>query len=192
MALAQEFYLVIHGSTAADEQGLLCGGGWDLPLSEEGLKDARKLSKTLDKGKTGIRVIFSSPLLRCIQMTDVIHDQLKVKVRVISGLAERGLGQWERKSKDEITPFGPLVEQIPGGESLNRFRARVQESLNFILDSTTSAGSSGKNPLIITHALFGQTLLGLLGITNQSLVRSQLYRFFKSNVQSSWQVELES
>jgi broad specificity phosphatase PhoE len=187
--MIQEFYLVIHGETAAHEQGLLCGGGWDAPLNERGLRDARKLAKEIDKNATGIRVIFSSPLLRCIQMTDVLHDQLKVKVRVISGLSERGLGQWEKKPIDEIKAFSPLVDQIPGGENLNRFRARVQESLNYILDSTSSTKA---NALLVTHELYAQTLTGLIGIGDQTLARSQLYRFFRVNLQTPWQVEKSS
>lgn len=179
MILAHEFYLVIHASTQAREQGLACGASWDLPLSEQGMADAKKLAKNFEKQKVGVKVIFSSPLLRCVQMTDIIHDQLKVKVRVVSGLTERNLGSWEKKPLAELPQFSATVDAIPGGENLNRFRARVQESLNFILDNSSVA-------LLVTHELFGQALLGQLGLPDSKLSACVLYRFTRSGVQAPW------
>jgi probable phosphoglycerate mutase len=185
-ASGQEFYLVVHGETDAHANEKICGGGWDIPLNEEGLAQARKLSRIFQKDKLGVRVIISSPLLRCIQTTDVLHDKLKVKVRVISGLAERHLGQWERMNVSQISGFSPLAEQIPGGESLNRFKARVQEATNQILEM----GSSNKgSALMVTHGFFAATLLGLLGLGEQKLDRCVLYRFWRESATSPWQFE---
>jgi probable phosphoglycerate mutase len=182
----QEFYLVVHGQTDAHAQEKICGGGWDIALNEEGITQARKLSRVFAKDKLGIRVIVSSPLLRCIQTTDVLHDKLKVKVRVNSGLAERHLGHWEKMNVSEVSGFSPLVEQIPGGENLNRFKARVQEATNQILE----IGSSNKGAaLVVTHGFFAVTLLGLFGLGDQKLDRCTLYRFWRESATSPWQFE---
>lgn len=182
----QEFYLVVHGLTDAHAQGKICGGGWDIALNEEGITQARKLSRVFAKDKLGIRVIVSSPLLRCIQTTDVLHDKLKVKVRVISGLSERHLGQWEKMDVKSIQDFSPLAELVPGGESLNRFRARVRESVDQILE----IGASNKGAaLLVTHGFFAQTLLGLFAIPSQEIERCMLYRFWRDSTTSPWQFE---
>jgi probable phosphoglycerate mutase len=185
-ALGQEFFLVVHGETDAHANEKICGGGWDIPLNDEGLAQARKLARVFQKEKLGIRVIVSSPLLRCIQTTDVLHDKLKVKVRVIAGLAERHLGQWEKMDVSQVSGFSPLAEQIPSGESLNRFRARVQEAINHVLEmSSANKGAA----LLVTHGFFGVTLLGLLGIAEQKLDRCVLYRFWRESSTSPWQFE---
>lgn len=182
----QEFFLVIHGETDAHAQKKICGGGWDVALNEEGLAQARKLSRVFAKDKLGIRVIVSSPLLRCIQTTDVLHDKLKVKVRVTAGLSERHLGQWERMDVQSVPEFSPLAEQIPGGESLNRFRARVRESVDQVLE----IGASNKGAaLLVTHGFFAQTLLGLFAIPSTSMDRCVLYRFWRESTTSPWQLE---
>jgi broad specificity phosphatase PhoE len=182
----QEFYLVVHGETDAHVHEKICGGGWDIALNAEGLGQARKLARVFQKDKLGIRVIISSPLLRCIQTTDVLHDQLKVKVRVIPGLSERHLGQWEKMDVASVSGFSPLAEQIPGGESLNRFRARVQEAIHLILE----IGASNKGTaLLVTHGFFGITLLGLLGLGEQKLDRCTLYRFWRESPTSLWKFE---
>jgi probable phosphoglycerate mutase len=182
----QEFYLVIHGETDALAQEKICGGGWDIALNEEGLAQARKLARVFQKDKLGIRVIISSPLLRCIQTTDVLHDQLKVKVRVMQGLTERHFGQWEKASLASTPEFTPFVEQVPGGESLNRFRARVREAT----DQVVTIGASNKGAaLLVTHGIFGRTLLSLFSIPDQTLERCHLYRFWRESPTSAWKFE---
>jgi broad specificity phosphatase PhoE len=86
----------------------------------------------------------------------------------------------------QVSGFSPLAEQIPGGESLNRFRARVQETTNSILE----IGSSSKGAaLLVTHGFFAITLLGLLGAGEQRLDRCTLYRFWRESSTSPWQFE---
>jgi broad specificity phosphatase PhoE len=177
---------VIHGQTDAHAQKKICGAGWDLPLNEEGLDQARKLSKVFLRDKMGIKVIFSSPLLRCIQTTDVLHDRLKVKVRVLSGLAERHFGQWEKMDESSVPQFSQDCDPIPGGESLNRFRARVREAIDYILDTAAPANGCA---LVVTHGVFGRTLLSALSIPDQSLERCALYRFSRESPTSVWKIE---
>ncbi len=182
----QEFYLVVHGATDAHAQEKICGGGWDLALNEDGLVQARKLAKRFQRDKFGIRVIISSPLLRCVQTTDVLHDQLKVRVRVVSSLAERHLGQWEKMDAAQVPDFSPSAETIPGGESLNRFRARVREAV----DQALEIGESSKGaPLLITHGFFAQTLLDLFSISSQKIERCALYRVWRDSPTSPWKFE---
>lgn len=181
-----EFYLVIHGHTEAEARGKICGGAWDLPLSDQGIKQAKSVARSLAKDKRKIRTIFSSPLLRCIQTTDVLHDVVKVKVRVISGLSERNLGIWERALMESVPEFSPVAEQIPGGENLNRFRARVKESIDHVVDSTMKNGGSA---LIVGHAFFGKVLLGLLALSDRELEPCTLYRFSRTGQSSPWQFE---
>src|SRR4051812_36814020 len=91
------FFFVRHTETEANQSSLICGGGWDPGLTAEGLTMARRLARRFSKNPSGIRVIYCSPLLRSIQTADVIHDVLHVRMSVLSGLAERNLGTWERK-----------------------------------------------------------------------------------------------
>ncbi len=81
---ATPFYFVRPTECGAGEPGE------DPGLTPEGLRQARKLARRFAKNPFGIRGIFCSPRLRAIQMADVIHDVLPVKLRVLGGLAESG------------------------------------------------------------------------------------------------------
>jgi hypothetical protein len=94
---------------------------------------------------------------------------LKVKLRVISGLAERSLGVLERAPIASLGSGAVIPEKIPGGESLVDFNARVRECLDFIL-SSSQAGQEG-HPLIVTHGLFARAIFSVLSSPNQILER---------------------
>lgn len=89
-------YLIRHGKTDYNEQGLLQGKS-DIPLNENGIKDAEKLHDYFQDKK--VDLCFSSPLIRALDTAKIIFPNLDI---ITSNLIiERTLGQFEGKSHAE-------------------------------------------------------------------------------------------
>jgi broad specificity phosphatase PhoE len=108
-------------------------GKTDLPLSDIGLKQAKRLQTRLTKEK--IDVCFSSTLKRARTTAKIITEKHKVKIiacdelrecdfGVIEGLAFKEIEQRYPALAKKLTD-GPAVD-FPGGESLKQLNARVK------------------------------------------------------------------
>uniref|UniRef100_A0A7R9ZCF0 Phosphoglycerate mutase n=1 Tax=Pseudictyota dubia TaxID=2749911 RepID=A0A7R9ZCF0_9STRA len=64
-------YLIRHGQTDWNAQGLMQGGGYDIPLNEYGLAQARHVAEAL--GGIELDVVASSHLSRASQTADEVH-----------------------------------------------------------------------------------------------------------------------
>ena len=92
-------YIVRHGQTDYNVIGRY-GGRIDVPLNEEGIKQAHELKEMLKNIKFDL--VFSSPLKRAIKTAEIISDnEIILDKRII----ERDNGELEGKLKTEITEF---------------------------------------------------------------------------------------
>jgi probable phosphoglycerate mutase len=94
-----EIYLVRHGQTKWNAEGLLQGQR-DEPLNEQGEKQARQLKETLKD--ISFSAIYSSDLSRAIQTGIIIMDGKNIALKRTSSLRERFMGRWEGRTRGEL------------------------------------------------------------------------------------------
>ncbi|MGE4106178.1 MAG: histidine phosphatase family protein [Bacteriovoracia bacterium] len=168
------FYFMRAGATEAHARGLVCGGGSDLGLSDEGKEQIRRATtRAFAKNPQKIKTIFSSTLLRSMQSADFAHDMLHVKMRALPHFSERHFGQWEGKPVASAPGLSEAPAIIPGGESLDAFEHRVSEGLSKVLDLAHPA-------LLVGHLMVGQVLQKLLNVgACVAFAHGDVYRFSK-------------
>ena len=141
--MKKDFYIFRHRQTDMNVAGRWQGCGIDLPLNETGRKQARDLAEEL-KG-AGLEAIYSSPLKRAVQTAEIVAEELRVPVRVESGLTEGCFGEAEGKTKQEIQALFPqtaaawhsLEEEFMdvrfnGGETKREIQQRILKTLKKI------------------------------------------------------------
>ena len=117
-------YLARHGETAWSLTGQHTGLT-DLPLSEQGEREARRLGERL-RGMTFARV-FTSPLQRATRTCELAGFQARAEVD--RDLVEWNYGQYEGLRSAEIRVERPdwslFRDGCPGGESPDQVAARA-------------------------------------------------------------------
>ena len=183
---AVDLVLVRHGESEAYVEGrlfpLLDGHG-DPPLSERGLKQARRVGARL--AAAGIDAIYVSTLRRTAQTAAPLAEQLGLDVRVEAGLREVHLGDWEggvyRQMVASSHPLSQRVfteerwDVIPGAEPAALFAGRVRAAVERV-----AAGHPGQRVAVFTHGgVIGQVLalasgsrpFAFIGADNASISR---------------------
>lgn len=153
--------LLRHGQSEYNKKNLFTG--WlDVPLSEEGLKEAKKAKEKLSG--FSFDKAFTSKLVRAINTLEMAVPNLPYESD--EALNERSYGELEGKNKDELRrQYGEKQVEIwrrsfsitpPGGESLKNTYDRVipyyQKHIKPLLDK-------GKDILVCAH---GNSLRALI------------------------------
>ncbi|ODN96915.1 hypothetical protein I350_07888 [Cryptococcus amylolentus CBS 6273] len=148
-----KLYIVRHGRTSYNAQSLL-QGKLDIPLSAYGIAQASQSTALFSN--IPIHGAITSTLLRAKQTADIIleeHIGVVGEARVEDArLDERGLGEWEGKSAEEVR----WAKEPEGAETFDEVNTRVSSFLTSLLSSfNPPASSSGtietNNILIVTH-----------------------------------------
>jgi probable phosphoglycerate mutase len=125
-------YVVRHGETAWNFTGQHMGR-IDMPLSEQGERNARLLGERL-RGLTFAK-IFTSPLQRASQTCELAG--FKAAAEVDPDLTEWDYGSYEGKTTEEILKERPgwqmFRDGFPGGESVEQVCARVDRVVSRVL-----------------------------------------------------------
>ena len=165
-----EIYILRHAQTQSNLRNA-CIGSMDIPLNEAGKEQAEKVCACLSDVK--FDVIYTSPLSRAIDtITPYVKNNPLVPVHMSYAFSERDFGEWENMTYAEIKQKSPDMYQkwqenpvsfkMPGGESMDDVRERVDGAISKILSL-----HKGKKVLIVTHLLAGRvTIASLLGIPN--------------------------
>ena len=138
------FLLVRHGESNVMVEGVVGGPKTCSGLSERGKKQALSLGERLASGgENSINVVYSSPLPRAIETTEILLSRLSEahEVNIHSDLEEFSLGEadgltWdqvrERYNLDNFEQRDPFTSIIPGADSRAGFRHRVGQALSDI------------------------------------------------------------
>ncbi len=131
-------YLIRHGEPDFPGGVKTCLGRLDLPLSETGTAQARRLGAYF-RPLMPLRVI-SSPLQRCRQTAAAISREVETS----DGLMEVDMGAWDGLPFDEIRARWPELYRLrgqdmfraapPGGESFQAAGIRAMAALREILE----------------------------------------------------------
>jgi len=140
-------YLVRHGETAGN--AALVVQKPDIPLSYRGIDQARRLARRL--AGEGIGEILSSDLARAVMTAEAVRETTGAPLRFDSLLQERNFGDVRGTPYAELDfdLFAPDYEP-PGGESWERFEARMDEA--WVLIQRAAEACEG-NLAVITHGL---------------------------------------
>lgn len=132
-------------------------------LTPQGYEDSKIVaSKIKDKN---IEVIYTSPLLRTIQTTTIIMDNLPVKPKVViePELIEMLFGEWEGLRKEEIEVGWP--GELEERERIGRWNYRVPsgESYRDVSERTAKWWDEKsrylpQNSLLVSHNVVAMSL----------------------------------
>jgi len=128
-------------------------GQIDDPLSEKGWRQMREAVA----GHCPWQAIVSSPLSRCAAFATELGQRHSLSVSFDKRLMEIGFGEWEGKTKDEISAHNPQALQNfyndpigycpPGAEALADFEKRITAAWQVLLQDY-----AGKHVLVVVHA----------------------------------------
>ena len=128
--------LIRPGATEFDDQGRI-KGSLDMPLSEEGIRQAKTLASDLEDVR--LKNIICSPCESARQTARFIAEGREAKIRVIDCLVNVDHGLWHGKLIEEVKRNHPKIYRQgiespdsvcpPGGESMMDAKSRVEKYL---------------------------------------------------------------
>jgi broad specificity phosphatase PhoE len=156
--------MVRHGATILSAEDRFAGAT-DVPLSEEGRQQTRRLADRLSREK--IVAVFASPLGRTTETAQILAAPHQLEVQPRDGLREISHGRWEQLTRREVEERFPEEaaewEKDPytfaplGGESGLMVTARALPVLIELVRQ-----HPGKNILIVSHKATIRLLLSSL------------------------------
>ncbi len=127
-----KFFLVRHGETEWNKLGRF-QGHQDISLNERGVSQAKETAQAA--ADWGHCAIYSSPLVRTVQVAEEIAKVTPMTVSTEPGLKELSLGELEGVTGQEMREGWPVVfaqwrsnpelMSMPNGESLVQLRERA-------------------------------------------------------------------
>jgi len=164
-----EIYLIRHGQTAWNKE-LRFRGRVDIPLNEQGIREARAIADAL-RNKT-IDAIYTSPLRRSIETAQPVAELLHLEIVPVQEFIDISYGEWEGLLFSEVKirykdlyrkwEESPNLIQFPRGESLDEVRERSYFAFNDIVRREL-----GNSIVVIPHRVINKVLLcALLGLNN--------------------------
>ena len=161
------FYLVRHGRTLWNEQGLLQGFG-NSDLTEQGVKGAKQTGVALKH--IPFVAAYSSCLQRTIDTAQYILGERDVPLFQHKGLNEQYFGSWEGLSVEKLRSLDEFNQmrkdaanykaQSNGGETFEQLAKRAMKALQDIIQVHEQG-----NILIVSHGHTLRLLLALLAGT---------------------------
>jgi probable phosphoglycerate mutase len=157
-------FLIRHGATALAAEDRFAGST-DVPLSEEGRDQTRRLAERL--AREGVAAIYSSPLRRAVETATLLAAPHRLEVRECAELREIDHGHWEQLTRREVEERFPAEaaawDQDPftfaptGGESGLMVTARALPALIEIVRT-----HAGQKVLVVSHKATIRLLLSSL------------------------------
>ncbi|RYE18523.1 MAG: histidine phosphatase family protein [Sphingobacteriales bacterium] len=169
--MLKTLYIVRHGQTDLNKQGIVQGRGMNTDLNEEGRKQAAQFFEAYKA--VPFDKIYISELKRTQQSIQQFID-LGLPYEKLAGLDELAWGilEGQPSTPENKAAFldlmrswldGQLDVKFEGGESPNEVKARQEEAIKIIMSHPEE-----KNVLICMHGRAMRLLLCLL--TNRSLI----------------------
>ncbi len=152
-----KIYFVRHGESEANVKHVLSTEIDGYPLTEKGVRQAETLAQDLK----GIRFknIFTSPILRAVQTSQILANELNITVIQSSALLEYNLGVLEGREDEEAWQLHKDLfihwgdpqkrdEKVEGGESFNDIKRRFLPFIEHLIDEH---GAEEVSVLAISH-----------------------------------------
>jgi len=170
----KKIFLLRHGSLQTTDKAKRFIGQTDLPLSEQGRRQAKYWRRQL--ADWPIDGIFCSDLQRCRKTADTIAQDHRTPVTPLAELREIDLGRWEGMRFDQVKQLWPDAFlqrgrniagfRPPDGERFNDLQRRVVQIFE------QQIGKCDGNLLFVSHAGVNRVLLcHILGMPTANLFR---------------------
>jgi probable phosphoglycerate mutase len=157
-------FLVRHGATILSAEDRFAGAT-DVPLSDEGRQQARRLAERLSDEP--ITAIYASPLGRTVETAAILGTPHGLEVQTLPGLREISHGRWEQMTRQQVEETYPQEaaswEEDPytfapqGGETGLQVTARALPALLEIVRS-----HPGTSVLVVSYKATIRLLLSSL------------------------------
>jgi len=170
--MERTIFLIRHGRPDLPDRRMRFLGSTDLPLSFEGINQAKELKKIFQNHP--VEKVFHSGMKRTAQTAEIIFGEMPVEMEILPDLREITFGDWENLAMEEISSEQPQAFAArgldfagfrpPGGESFLDLRKRVYPAFEKILDTTRG------DVVIVGHAgVFKSIIITMLGLSFQKL-----------------------
>lgn len=147
--------LARHGETEWNRNGRWQGHA-DVPLSDDGRDQARRLARRLKLEVERIDQIYASDLGRAFETAEIVAADLRLPVHPLIELREIHIGSWSGLTSDEIRSQFPLEWRLHEtgddfrrgghGETMADFRSRVGRAAEELVRR-----HPGERLLLVTH-----------------------------------------
>jgi len=161
---ATRVYLVRHGATVLTAEDRFAGET-DVPLSDEGRGQLRKLSERLSG--EAVAAVYASPLGRTMETGKILAGPHGLTVTPMDGLREISHGHWEGRTRAEVEKEypaeyarwqgDPFNFAPPGGETGLSVTARAIPALLTIVSA-----NEGKQVIVASHKATIRLMIGSL------------------------------
>jgi len=151
--LSTRVFLIRHGVTAWNTDRRIQGHR-DIPLSEEGRRQAARVAEAL--AGEPLAAVYSSDLSRALQTGEVVAAPHGVPVIPEPDLREARFGEWEGLDEGQISAAYPeeyrlwredsFLHRPPGGETIQETQARVAPVYERVL-----AAHAGQTVALVAH-----------------------------------------
>ena len=149
----KKIILVRHGESSANRDRIIAGQS-NSELTRLGIKQARRAAAYIKNHFSPVDVVYSSPLKRAHSTAEHIARRLKARIIEEPLLQEADFGSWEGLKKDELQSThqwaeyakNPFFFQIPGGESFQDVRRRVERFKKML-----TANNDWTTVVVVTH-----------------------------------------
>jgi broad specificity phosphatase PhoE len=146
-------HLVRHGETDWNRQGRFQGTR-DIPLNDEGRRQARRLAEAWDAGG---EVLISSPLSRARETAEILGRSQGLRDLSLEPLlVERHYGLGEGLTKEERADRFP-DGRVPGVEEPESIQARARRFLD-----TLAQAHAGRRVVAVSHGGFINVVLSVV------------------------------
>ena len=185
MIIHKSFYFVRHAETDFNKYGKISGKSNDIPINEDGVKQATTAARLFSK-TTKVDVCVASPMLRTKQTAEIFSQHLNVPIIYHAGLKETNWGVLEGIPRAEVMDQMALWVQgkdIEGAENIRDFYIRIKTTMNEILQKYD-------NVLIVSHGGFFGSLADIIGMGYTHGQNAVPYKFNPPQENSgSWVLE---
>ena len=179
--MKKHLYVVRHGETELNKQGICQGQKCNVGLNEKGREQAEILREMLKNKNIG--AIYSSPLLRAMETAEIIARDSNLNTKQHDGLIEANFGVAEGVKKAEIKTWSIYpswsscdpkddAAHYEQGESKTQIRNRILQTLDEICNT-----ESAENILLVSHSAIVRMLNWQVGNFIQGLPNGAVYEF---------------
>ena len=152
-----KIFFARHGESQANLLHEISNRGLKHPLTQRGRQQALALAQTLQD--RSILHIYSSPVLRAIETTVIVANQLGVEYEVTEALREYDLGDLEGRADEKVwelwhelfddwTKYQRWEKRAPGGENFHDVQERFVPFINGLIQRYQNTET---NLLCISH-----------------------------------------
>ncbi len=163
-------YLIRHGLTQGNQEGIFAGGNLDIPLCKKGEDGLRKLAESYEY--PSVPLVFSSPMKRAMESAQILYPDVKEKI-ILENLRENCFGEFEGKTMEELKSnehfaswLNPKSNYVPqGGESGSHFAQRTAQVLLHMMRHLAQNGIS--QAACVTHGGVIMSMLSQIALPRQ-------------------------